>query len=221
VDLLDRGETLARLREWTDTGADVAAICDGFRMHLLSTAAEPWAGRFFHAMRTLCRDLGRAVGQPEERPVGKCSRPVDGDELCRGQLMRSESGTAYCRRCGDKPDAVEQPVWVTAREAALITGKPIETIRTWIKRGQAGYRPAWANHGDSSAGWSCPIGPAVPNKIWLPTALVLATMPQRATVNHGSRAKLSPDPRFTPLEPDSPPAESGSDPADHLTAGSP
>lgn len=183
LDLLDRGETLARLQEWTDTGTDVRSICDGFRHHLLSIAGEPWAGNFWRAMRALCRDLARTVGQPEERPVGKCSQPGDSftDELCRGQLMRLDTGGVYCRRCGDKPDVRVQPAWVTLREAAIMVGKPIETIRTWYKRGRLGWDQ---------------IGPSLPNRAWLPAAASLATEPQpSAIVNHGSRAELSADQR--------------------------
>jgi hypothetical protein len=178
VDMLDRGETLSRLLEWTDTGSDVTAICDGFRAHLLSTASEPWAGDFFRAMRNLCRDLGRAVGQPEEQPVGKCPEPVgDTDELCRGQLYRAEAGGVYCRRCGTKPEIIDQQVWVTAREASVIVGKPIETVRTWFKRGRVGWGP-----------------PMAPNLGWLPIIVrraQLATVPPSGNLNHGSRAELS------------------------------
>lgn len=177
VDMLDRGETLARLREWTDTGVSVLAICDGFRVHLLATAAEPWAGDFFRAMRALCRDLGRAVGQPEEQSVGKCSVPVDGDELCRGSLYRAAAGGVYCRRCGTKPEIIDQQVWVTAREASVIVGKPIETVRTWFKRGRVGWGP-----------------PIAPNLGWLPIIVrraQLATVPPSGNLNHGSGAELS------------------------------
>jgi len=215
VDLLDRGETLARLLEWTDTGHDVREICDGFRHHLLSIAGEPWAGNFWRAMRALCRDLARTVGQPEERPVGKCSQPGGSftGELCRGQLMRLDTGGVYCRRCGDKPDVRVQPAWVTLREAAIMVGKPIETIRTWYKRGRLASRPAWVVEGPSywsapigprlpsaylltPARWSEPVGPAPVGKAWLPTVASLATEPQpSAIVNHGSRAELSADQR--------------------------
>jgi hypothetical protein len=199
VDLLDRGETLARLWTWTDDRGDVEETCLTFRSHLLTVAAEPWAGDFYRSIRALCRDLGRAVGQPEERPVGKCSQAT-GDELCRGQLLRTEGGTAYCRRCGHKPDITAQPAWVTLREAAMIVGKPIETVRTWYKRGKLVPLPV------ASAGnwcpwplrWSDPVGPAPANRAWLPTLVRLAndsvaTLPLRpAIVNHGSGAELSP-----------------------------
>lgn len=178
VDLLDRGETLARLLKWTDTGYDVGAICDGFRSHLFTIVGEDWAPDFWRDMRSLVRDLGRAVGQSEDRPVGKCPNPRDG-ELCRGQLFRAAAGGVYCRRCGFKPSIVDQEVWVTAREAAAIVGKPIETVRTWFKRGRVGWGP-----------------PVAPNLGWLPIIVrraAVATLPQPSViVNHESRAEPSP-----------------------------
>lgn len=178
VDLLDRGETLQRLLKWTDTGYDVAGICEGFRMHLLSIAGESWAPDFWRDMRALCRDLGRAVGQHEDRPVGKCPNLVTSDgELCRGSMFRAAAGGVYCRRCGYKPDIRDQEIWVTAREAATIVGKPIETVRTWFKRGQVGWGP-----------------PVAPNLGWLPIIVrraAVATVPLSGNLNHGSGAELS------------------------------
>lgn len=189
MDLLDQGGVLARLLKWTDSANSVSGICSEFRSHLLTAAAEPWAGDFYRDMRALCRDLGRAVGQPEERPVGKCAS-IRGDEPCRGQLLRLDHGGVYCRRCGDKPALTSREVWLTDRETALAVGRPLETIRTWIKRGRAGFpSPIWA-----AGQWSSPIGPAPSRRAWLPTAVVLATLPQTsAIVNHGSRAELSTD----------------------------
>lgn len=186
VDLLDRGETLRRLWEWSgeERSLDVQAICDGFRHHLLSIVTEEWAPSFWRAMKSLCRDLGRAVGEHEEQPVGKCSKPIEGDELCRGQLFRTVDGDGvYCRRCGDKPTLTEAEVWVTLDQAARLTGKPLETVRTWYKRGKLGWDR---------------IGPAPWRMAWLPAAVRLAngsvtTLPQSsAIVNHGSVAELSP-----------------------------
>jgi hypothetical protein len=203
VDLLDRGETLSRLLKWTDVNGTVSVICAGFRSHLLTIVTEPWIGDFYRDMRALCRDLGRTVGQPEELPVGKCSKPGDGDELCRGQLMRLDGGGVYCRRCGDKPELSSRQVWLTDRETAMAVGRPLETVRTWIKRGRAGFpSPTW-----DAGRWSVPIGPRMSRHAWLPTAVSLATEPQRsAIVNHGSRAELSAeavagiDARRTPLD---------------------
>lgn len=186
VDLLDRGETLRRLWDWTDQRLlDVQTICDGFRHHLLSIVTEDWAGDFWRAMRALCRDLGRTVGEPEDRPVGKCSKPVeDTDELCRGQLFRTADGAAvYCRRCGDKPELLEAQVWVSLEQAARLVGRPLETVRTWYKRGKL----TWGG-----------IGPQPFRMAWLPAAVRLAdagatTLPLRSgIVNHGSGAELSP-----------------------------
>lgn len=177
LDLLDRGETMARLKQWTDTGTTVPGICGGFSNHLLATAAEPWAGDFYRAMKGLYRDLSRAVGESEEQPVGKCPEPV-GDEICRGRLYRAEAGGVYCRRCGHKPEIVDQQVWVTAREAATIVGKPIETVRTWYKRGRVGWGP-----------------PIAVGLGWLPVIVrraQLATVPPSGNLNHGSRAEPSP-----------------------------
>ena len=183
VDLLDRGETLKRLLKWTDTGYDVAAICEGFRQHLLSIAGESWAPEFWRDMRSLCRDLGRVVGEPEDRPVGKCSRPY-GDEICRGQLFRTGDGAGvFCRRCGDRPELLAAEVWVSLEQAARLTGRPLETVRTWYKRG----RLSWDG-----------IGPQPFRMAWLPTAVRLADgsvttlPPRRVTVNHESAAELSP-----------------------------
>lgn len=184
IDLLDRGEALRRLWKWTDSRTlDVATICDAFRHHLLATVSEPWAGDFWRAMRTLCRDLGRAVGQAEERPVGKCSEPVrDTDELCRGQLFRASAGGVYCRRCGHKPELKTRAVWVSCQHAAMVTGRPVKTVRTWRDRGKA-ERGRW---------------PAVsPDRVWLPDVVRLAegtvaTFPQaRVSLSPGSRAELS------------------------------
>ena len=201
LDLLDRGETLRRLWDWTDERSlDVRAICDGFRSHLLGIVAEDWAGDFYWAMRSLCRDLGRAVGEPEDRPIGKCSEPVDGDELCRGQLFRTpDGGSVYCRRCGHRPALLEAQVWVSLEQAARLTGRPIETVRTWYKRGKLNWSVTWANHSDPSAGWSGPIGPQPARQAWLPAAVrlanaVIATFPHSsATVNHEIGAELSQD----------------------------
>jgi len=216
VDLLDRGLCLARLLKWTDSGSDVSVICSGFRSHLLSIVSEPWIGDFYRDMRALCRDLARTVGQPEERPVGKCSKPVDGDELCRGQLMRLDAGGVYCRRCGDKPALETRPVWLTDRETAMAVGRPLETIRTWIKRGRVGFRDAvMTEQGE----WSSQIGPAPARRCWLPTAVALATEPQRsAIVNHGSRAELSTNTReLTPADLDS--SSSDADVLDRVAPG--
>ena len=199
LDLLDRGETLRRLWEWTDDKHfDVRAICDGFRHHLLSIVTFNWAGDFYRAMRALCRDLGRAVGEVEDRPVGKCSEPI-GDEICRGQLFRTADGTAvYCRRCGSKPDLLAAQVWVSLEQAARLVGRPIETVRTWYKRGRLTWPAIWLDHEDPSAGWSGPIGPQPFRMAWLPSAVRLAdgsvtTLPPRGdTVNHGLGAEPSP-----------------------------
>jgi hypothetical protein len=178
IDLLDRGEVFKRLEPWS-FGATVREMCDRLRHQLLSIAI--WdredASAFYRQMKGLCRDIGRAVGEPQEAaPVGKCSRPFD-EGLCRGQLHRAAAGGVYCRRCGDKPTLAEQKVWVTAKEAALITGKPIETIRTWFKRGQVG--------------WSTPFVLGIG---WLPIIVRRAatTLPHSSdSVNHGSAAELS------------------------------
>jgi hypothetical protein len=183
LDLLDRGETLRRLWGWTDERRiDVRAICDGFRHHLLSIVTEPWAGDFWRAMRALCRDLGRAVGEPEDRPIGKCPNPTD-DGLCRGQLFRTQDGAAvYCRRCGHKPELLEAQVWVSLEQAARLIGRPLETVRTWYKRGKLG----WTG-----------VGPQPWRMAWLPAAVRLAdgtatTLPPASgIVNHGSVAELS------------------------------
>ena len=198
VDLLDRGETLRRLWDWTDDKHfDVRVICDGFRHHLLSIVTEDWAGNFYRAMRGLCRDLGRAVGEVEDRPVGKCSEPID-DGLCRGQLFRTADGAAvYCRRCGSKPDLLAAQVWVSLEQAARLVGRPIETVRTWYKRGRLTWSAEWLDHEDPSAGWSGPIGPQPFRMAWLPSAVRLAdasvtTLPPRGdTVNHGLGAEPS------------------------------
>ena len=188
VDLLDRGETLRRLWDWTDQRLlDVRAICDGFRHHLLSIVTEDWAGDFWRAMRSLCRDRGRAVGETEERPVGKCSKPVGDDgELCRGQLFRTQDGAAvYCRRCGDKPELLAAEAWVSLEQAARLVGRPLETVRTWYKRGRLN---------------SVDVGPQPFRMAWLPAAVRLADAtvttlpPQRATVNHGLGAEPSGSP---------------------------
>lgn len=185
LDLLDRGETLRRLWEWcgpADKGLDVRAICDGFRHHLLGIVTEPWAGDFWRAMRALCRDLGRAVGEPEDRPVGKCSNPTDAG-LCRGQLFRTEDGAAvYCRRCGHKPELTDAAVWVSLEQAARLIGRPLETVRTWYKRGKLG--------------WDL-IGPQPHRAAWLPAAVRLANgtattlPPASGIVNHRSGAEPS------------------------------
>jgi hypothetical protein len=205
VDLLDRGETLRRLWDWcgpADKGLDVRAICDGFRHHLLGIVTEPWAGDFWRAMRSLCRDLGRAVGEPEDRAIGKCSNPTDAG-LCRGQLFRTEDGAAvYCRRCGDKPELTDAAVWVSLEQAARLIGRPLETVRTWYKRGRLTWSASWtwelppplaATYGV----WSCPIGPQPFRAAWLPAAVRLANgaattlPPASGIVNHGSGAELS------------------------------
>lgn len=180
IDLLDRGEVFKALEPWS-YGADVREMCDRLRHQLLSVAI--WdredASAFYRAMKGLCRDLGRAVGEPDEaRPVGKCSRPVD-NEVCRGQLHRAAAGGVYCRRCGDKPQMIEQQVWVTATEAALILGKPIKTVRNWYNRGLVGWAP-----------------PFVAGLGWLPIIVrrAVATLPHPSdSVNLGSRAEPSPD----------------------------
>lgn len=204
VDLLDRGETLGRLWDWTDERhLDVRAICGGFRHHLLSIVTEDWAGDFWRAMRALCRDLGRVVGEVEDRPVGKCSEPADGG-LCRGQLFRTADGAAvYCRRCGHKPDLLAAQVWVSLEQAARLVGKPLETVRTWYKRGRLTWSREWDWElppplATTYGYWSGPIGPQPFRMAWLPAAVRLAdgsvtTLPPRGdTVNHGLGAEPSP-----------------------------
>lgn len=204
IDLLDRGEALRRLWEWTDSRTlDVATICDAFRHHLLAIAGEPWAGDFWRAMRALCRDLGRAVGQAEERPVGKCSEPIrDTDELCRGQLLRASAGGVYCRRCGHKPELKTRAVWVSCQHAAMVTGRPVKTIRTWRDRGKVA-RGQW---------------PVIsPDMVWLPDVVRLAegtvaTFPQdRASLSPGSRAELAQGQTQGLVPSSSPDVSSGSD----------
>lgn len=191
VDLLDRGETLARLKEWTDVSGDVLSICDGFRRHLLTICGEEWAGRFWRSMRALCRDLGRAVGEHQEQSIGKCSQLRDGEQ-CRGRLFRADLGGVYCKRCGDKPQIVDQQVWVTANQAATIVGKPIKTVRNWFNRGLVGWSPSVA-----------------PGLGWLPIIVrraAVTTVPQLSdSVNPGSRAEPSvstgPEISTAPLSP--------------------
>lgn len=183
LDLLDGGEVIARLMKWTDLSLSPGALCAGFRSHLLATAAEPWAGDFHRDMKGLCRDLGRAVGQPQEQSVGKCSEPtVVPLELCRGALYRAEAGGVYCRRCGHKPELKTRQVWVSCQHAAMVTGRPLKTIRTWRDRRRV------------SRGRLPMQDPAM---VWLPDVIglaerVVATVPQSsAIVSPGSGAELS------------------------------
>lgn len=204
VDLLDRGVVVAKLEVWATFTGTVSEMCDNLRHHLLSVTmlSAQDAGDFYRTIRALCRDLGRTVGEPDDdKPIGKCSRPIDGDELCRGQLLRTQDGRAvYCRRCGDKPELKEQGAWVTLEQAARVVGKPIETVRTWYKRGRLGYRAEWVDHAKPHVGWTEPIGPQPPRMAWLPTVSRLAnaatTTVQHSSgiVNHGSGAELSLEP---------------------------
>jgi len=201
LDLADRGVVFAKLEVWTGPVGDVREMCDRLRRNLLSVPL--WnpqdTADFFRVIKSLCRELGRAVGEPQEQPVGKCARPdVEGFQ-CRGQLLRTQDGAAvYCRRCGDKPELKEQEAWVTLEQAARICGKPIETVRTWYKRGRLGFDPRWTDHAKEQPGWTEPIGPQPFRKAWLPSAVRLAntattTMPHASgSVNHGSGAELSP-----------------------------
>lgn len=201
VDLLDRGGVIQKLEVWA--GGELGTVremCDNMRHHLFSVTmlSAQDAGDFYRTIKALCRDLGRTVGEPQDQPVGKCSRPIDGDRLCRGQIFRSVTAAGVvCRRCGDKPELREQEVWVTLEQAARVIGKPIETVRTWYKRGKLGYWPQWLDHAKTQPGWSEPIGPQPPRMAWLPTAARLAngvttTVPHSSgMVNHGSGAELS------------------------------
>jgi hypothetical protein len=174
VDLLDRGEVLQRLQgawpggEWFTT---VTNACTWYRQHLLSLVAELEIPELFRVVRGLVRDLGRVVGEPEEMPVGKCSQPVGSDgELCRGQLFRREAGGVLCRRCGDLPEMRTQAVWCTVQHAAMVTGRPVKTIRTWARR----YSPLRV--------W-CP--PMASGLVFLPHVVELAER-VATTLPHGS-----------------------------------
>lgn len=202
VDLLDRGEVLTRLQqawpggEWFTT---VTNACLWYRQHLLSLVAELEIPGLYRVVRGLVRDLGRVVGEPEEMPVGKCSQPIGSDgELCRGQLFRREAGGVLCRRCGDLPEMRTQAVWCTVQHAAMVTGRPVKTIRTWARR----YSPLRV--------W-CP--PMAPGLVFLPHVVELAervatTLPHGSdSLSPGSGAEPSPE---TTDVGSSPVADSGS-----------
>lgn len=185
VDLLDRGGAFQRLAAWA--GGELGTVremCDNMRHHLLSVTmlSARDAGDFYRTIRALCRDLGRTVGEPQDQSVGKCSRPDPDGVLCRGPLFRSVTAAGVvCRRCGDKPELKEQEVWVTLQQAATVTGVPIETVRTWYKRGHVGWGP-----------------PIAPGRCWLPIVVRRAAEGRTTTVphssgmvNHGSGAELS------------------------------
>lgn len=198
-DLHDRGVVFDKLQVWAGVGGDVTEMCDRLRHNLLSVPlwSEQDSGDFYRMVKGLCRELGRAVGEPQELPVGKCSRPDSEGFQCRGHLMRTQDGAAvYCRRCGDKPELTEQAAWVTLEQAATVCGKPIETVRTWYKRGRLGYSPRWIDHAKTQPGWTEPIGPQPFRKAWLPSAVRLANAAtttlqhSSGSVNHGSGAEL-------------------------------
>lgn len=188
VDLADRGEVVARLRAcWPEDSPQlrvdwlsVEDLCTVLSRNLLDLVMRDEAPKLYRTVRGLVRDLGRAVGEPQDRAVGKCPRPVGYDgELCRGQLLRSgDTPVVYCRRCGDRPAIVDQSVWVTAMEAHLIVGKPIKTVRNWFNRGLVGWGP-----------------PVLQGLGWLPIIVrraALATLPQSSdTVNPESGAEPS------------------------------
>lgn len=200
-DLHDRGVVFAKLEVWAGQGGDVREMCNRLRRNLLSVPLwEPHdAGDFYRTIKALCRELGRVVGEPEDKPVGKCAQPDAEGFQCRGPLFRTVDGAAvYCRRCGDKPELQQQSAWVTLEQCATVIGKPIETVRTWYKRGRLGYAARWVDHAQTQPGWTEPIGPQPPRRAWLPTAVRLAngasTTVQHSSdnVNHGSGAELSP-----------------------------
>jgi hypothetical protein len=196
VDLADRGEVVARLRacwpeDWAvlwGIGYDVEGLCTALSRNLLNLVMLDEAPAMYRKVRGLVRDLGRAVGEPQDLAVGKCPRPLGPDgELCRGQLLRAGDTTVvYCRRCGDRPAIVDQQVWVTATEAHLIVGKPIKTVRNWFNRGLVGWGP-----------------PVLQGLGWLPIIVrraALATISQSSdTVNLGSGAEPSKDQRSVPV----------------------
>lgn len=201
LDLHDRGAVFAKLEVWAGQVGDVCDMCERLRHNLLSVPLWPAqeSGDFYRTIKALCRELGRVVGEPQELPIGKCARPDPEGFQCRGQLFRTQDGHAvYCRRCGDKPELKEQEAWVTLEQCARVIGKPIETVRTWYKRGRLGFDPRWTDHARTQPGWTEPIGPQPPRKAWLPTAVRLAngattTFPHSSdSVNHGSGAELSP-----------------------------
>lgn len=200
VDLLDRGEVLTRLRQaWPGVTAfaSVDGACWWYSHHLLDLVLEPeWALQLFTKVRGLVRDLGRTVGEPEELPVGKCSQPIgDSTELCRGQLFRRPAGGVLCRRCGHLPELRAQSVWCTVQHAAMVTGRPVKTIRTWARR----YSPLRV--------W-CP--PMAPGLVFLPHVVELAER-VATTLPHGS-GSLSPGSGAEP-SPGTTDSESSSQPA--------
>lgn len=182
VDLLDRGETLRRLWAVGGTGWSVADVCAGMLRNIFTICSEDSAAAVYRAVKALVRDLGRTVGEPEEQSVGKCSQPITDDgELCRGALFRADIGGVYCKRCGHKPEIKDQAVWCTIRDAALITGKPVETIRTWYKRRLVGA--------------NCPTSRQLTKgRVWLPIVVRRAAIhipTTSASVNHGTGAEPS------------------------------
>lgn len=220
LDLLDRGVVFDKLEAWAGPGGDVTEMCDRLRHHLFSVhlLSQQEASDFYRCIKGLCRDLGRVVGEPQELPIGKCSRPDADGFQCRGQLFRTTGGNAvYCRRCGDKPELKQQAAWVTLQQAATLVGKPIETVRTWYKRGRLGYRPQWLDHSSVLSRWSEPIGPQPPRMAWLPTAVRLANEPSTTlqhssgSVNHGSGAELSAATRGNVASPKQPSISQDSD----------
>lgn len=188
VDLLDRGEVLTRLqRAWPggEWFSSVDGACAWYRQHLLTLVMEPEGPGLYRVVRGLVRDLGRVVGEPEEMPVGKCLQPIGSDgELCRGQLFRREAGGVFCRRCGHLPEMRTQAVWCSVQHAAMVTGRPVKTIRTWARR----YSPLRV--------W-CP--PMAPGLVFLPHVVELAgrvatTLPHGSdSLSPGSGAEPSPE----------------------------
>lgn len=92
---------LAPLKGWPTVASETALI----QRHRLWAFEQEWAGgpdSLTSELRALHRDLGRAVGIPTPRPVGKC--PVipddDQDEACEAPLFPSRQGGVYCPRCG-------------------------------------------------------------------------------------------------------------------------
>lgn len=196
VDLLDRGEVLRRLWDAGGIGWSVLEICEQMLRNLFTIVAEDTALDTYRTVKALCRDLGRTVGEPEDRSVGKCPQPAGDDgTLCRGALFRAEIGGVYCKRCGHKPEIRDQAVWVSLRDAAMITGKPLETLRTWYKR--------------KLVGANCPTSRLfTKGRVWLPIVVrrAVTTLPQSSdSVNHGTGAEPSPDSSDEPglrLDPD-------------------
>lgn len=188
VDMLDRGEVLARLRAAWPGGEwfwSVEEACGWFRQHLLTLVLHDEATELYRRVRGLVRDLGRTVGEPQEQSVGKCSEPDADGELCRGALFRTTDGDGvFCRRCGSKPEMRTQQVWCTIQHAAMVTGRPVKTIRTWANR----YSPLQV--------WCPPIDRGL---VWLPDVVRLAdrvatTLPHASdSLSPGSRAEPSPE----------------------------